>query len=80
MTKEEQAITDIKKTFSYDLDKVLKNYLRKSATEIKAKYKAVEDPEERKSIMKFIDDVGELMGNDLTKLVNEYLQNFENNI
>ena len=50
---EQEALKKLKDLFAYDLDKVLKNYMRKSANEVKEKYKEL-NREERLKIFKFI--------------------------
>lgn len=80
MTKEQQILHKLKELYAYDLDKVLKNYMRKSANEVKNKYKSELVGDERTEAIKFIDGATELMSNDIIKLIKEYLDKFENNL
>ena len=77
---EKEIVKKLKETFAYDLDKVLKNYMNKSANEIKNVYKLDLVGEERTKVMSFIDGVTELMSNDIDKLIKGYLNNFEENL
>lgn len=77
---EKEIVDKLKKIFEYDLDKVLKNYMKKSANEVKNKYKAEMNIEDRPKIINFIDGVTELMSNDINKLIRDYLNEFENNL
>ena len=80
MTKEQQILHKLKELYAYDLDKVLKNYMRKSANEVKNKYKSELVGDERTEAIKFIDGATELMSNDIIELIKEYLDKFENNL
>ena len=80
MTKEQQILHKLKELYAYDLDKVLKNYMRKSANEVKNKYKSELVGDERTEAIKFIDGATELMSNDIIELIREYLDKFENNL
>lgn len=80
MTREQQILHKLKELYAYDLDKVLKNYMRKSANEVKNKYKSELVGDERTEAIKFIDGATELMSNDIIELIKEYLDKFENNL